>query len=506
MLRIGLALSFFGLTSGCTILADDDGAGGKADGFGDATCDLPAYGDGTCQSDLACAVPDIDCFLFFDSDAAGGAWFQKIEETIAAQELRPPRAQIAESDPRVQHMRELLDRGWEAYKQTNPVQDLGEHRPALVVLEDPTVNAFVMPDLESGNAGFAVMVQTGVLDLGLEDAPMLGLVMHELEHAVRLHVRPEVGDRIRRFYVADYREPLGFEELDDPVAREHGTAWRGFASEVGSFPAEDLGGLPLGGQLSQIFNNVMVAHAMDPGCAEPVAAFKAVVNDVAAAISPLDADIHLAEPIRPRVDAALAGLRDQCLPDFGDGFIDVVASIAGTSADEVRASLSAEDLAMVVDVHFVDAVAALAIDRRGKMRAAEAAFAAASGQAWDALRFYSTEEAADDATVPVLHQIPLDPEGLGAFFLLALLDPDSSASCSAILAGGDTPPYGADLSDEHHATCWRVHHVGAVADSGKLYPPTDDPAQYLRRPGAATAPAPRRPRLIPPRASDLIVY
>ncbi len=505
MMRFGLFFALVGLTSACAVLGDGgDGGGGKADGFGDDTCDLPEYGDGVCQSDLACAAPDIDCFVFFDSEAAAATWFAGIEEKMAMQEFRTPRPTLTDSDPRFQRMRELLHRGWESYKQTNPLADLAAHEPVLVVLEDPTVNAFVMPDLDSGKAGFAVMVQTGVLDTeGLDDAAMLGLVMHELTHAVRLHVVPEVRDRIRRYYVAQSGEPFGFEQVDDPVARQHGEAWRGFADEVGPFDSEDIGGLPLGGQLSQILGTVLSPRKEEPACAQPLEDLRALANDLQSHISPLDAGLHLDQPMRERVDTVLAAVRDQCLADFHDSFIQVVAGIAGVTPDQLKATLSAEDLAMVEGVHFIDAIAALAIDRRTKMRATESAFATAAYVGWDRLRFYSTEEAADDATVPVLHEIPLDPQGLGSFFLRALLDPDTSTTCSGILASHETPPYGADLSDEHHATCWRVDHVRALAESGALYPHDDDPSQYLRL--APTAPPPR-PRLIPKRISDLILY
>jgi hypothetical protein len=504
MMRFGLFLALAGLTPACAAFdgGGDDG-GGKADGFGDGTCDLPEYGDGVCQTDLACAAPDIDCFVFFESEEAAATWWSGIEAKVAVQEFRDPRPTVPESDPRFVRMRELLHRGWEAYKNTNPLADLAQHEPLLVVLEDPTVNAFVMPDLDTGKAGFAVMVHTRTLDTeGLDDAAMLGLVMHELTHAVRLHVIPEVKERVRRYYIAASGEPLGFEQVDDPVARQHGDAWRELASEVGQFDDEDLGGLPLGGQLSQIFGTVISPRKDDPACAQPLADFRTLATELQAQISLLDISLQVDQAMRGRVDAILAALRDQCLADFHDGFIEVVAGMNGVTPDQVRMSLTPEDLAMVDGVHFIDAIAALAIDRRSKMRATETSFYTAAGRAWDRLRFYSTEEAADDATVPVLHAIPLDPQGLGAFFLGALLDADTSATCSAILARGDTPPYGADLSDDHHATCWRVDHVRALAESGVLYPPEDDPSQYLR-----LAPsAPRRPRLIPPRISDLILY
>ncbi|HEU5057889.1 MAG TPA: hypothetical protein VFU21_15260, partial [Kofleriaceae bacterium] len=67
------------------------------------------------------------------------------------------------------------------------------------------------------------------------------------------------------------------------------------------------------------------------------------------------------------------------------------------------------------------------------------------------------------------------------------------------------PPYGADLLDEHHTNCWRVFHVRALADSGRL----TDGASALRRPRPAAAPAaaPRyRPTPLPRSMSDYTVY
>ena len=98
----------------------------------------------------------------------------------AAGEFREPRALIPSDDPRFVKMRDLLDRGWAAYHAHYPVADLAEQTPALVLVEDPVVNAFVIPDLETDTSGFAVMVHTGVFDIGAPDDEMLGLVFHEL--------------------------------------------------------------------------------------------------------------------------------------------------------------------------------------------------------------------------------------------------------------------------------------------------------------------------------------
>ena len=214
----GLCLSL--LLAGCStgsVPGDDDGGDADDDdGTGDdgvpvGPCELPEYGDGICQPDLACAQPDIDCFTTFDSQEAGEAFFLRFEELLAAQENRGPRSVVPSTDPRFARMRELLDRGWLAYQEINPVGDLTQTTPALVVVEDPNINAFVIPDIDTGRAGLAVMVHSATLDQNASDQAMLGLVMHELEHSLGLHVVGDTGDRIRRFYVAGDQEPLGFQ-------------------------------------------------------------------------------------------------------------------------------------------------------------------------------------------------------------------------------------------------------------------------------------------------------
>jgi hypothetical protein len=511
------ALVCFSLALALSACGGDDGedgsdSGDQADGADDGTddgdgagevCAAPEYGDGTCDTSIDCAAPDIDCFRFFDSQSEAETWFASFEERLAMEEFREPRAIVPATDPRFAQMRDLLDRGWAAYQETNPVGDLAAQSPALIIIEDPTVNAFVIPDLETRLAGFAVIVQTGLLAQDATDQAMLGLVMHELQHVVGLHIVGDVSDQLRRFYIAAGDEPFGFEQAEEATAREHGTAWRALAEEAGPYPLEELGGLPFGSsQLDQILNTVLSSIEQPDAepCAAPLATWSALFQDLASRVSPLDSALLLDGPVRAEVDAALAGLRDECLFDFPSSFVDVVARISGATPEEVRASLSEEDLALVEGVHVIDAIAALMIDRRARMRDIEVAFADAAAQPWSAIRFYSYEEAADDATVPVLHAMELPADGLGDF----LFDAQPAAArpdCSALLDGGDTPPYGADLADEHHATCWRVHHVRDLAASGVLTGAALRPSAARRAPVAR-----RRPLPIPPRLSDLVMY
>jgi hypothetical protein len=134
-------------------------------------------------------------------------------------------------------------------------------------------------------------------------------------------------------------------------------------------------------------------------------------------------------------------------------------------------------------------------DRRAKLRAIEADFARQTGAPWTAVRYFSTEEDADDTSVPVLRNAGLEPTGLGDF-LANVLPADQQAKCRALIDGGKVPPYGADLVDDHHGTCWRVYHIGAYAKH------TDKAAMTARLP--VDAPAPKR--LLPPTLRDVVMY
>jgi hypothetical protein len=455
------------LVPACVIVDDSDAecTGGKCDLGGEQSCSDKRYGDGTCQTDLSCAVPDVDCFLTFDNDAAAATWFAGIETGIAQGESRPPRALLPETDPRFAKMRELLDRGWEAFRTNRPVGKLANIRPALVLVDDDSVNAFVAGDAPSNKAGFAVMVQTGLIALNGTDDETLGVMMHEFQHAIGLHVVGDVGQRLRRFYVANGTEPIGKDMVEDMRAKEAGVAWRAAGEEAGPFSNAELGGLPLAGQLDKVFANVVGRGAAgNPmGCMGPVDALDALRAELVGNRDPLSgAFLGNLAGVRARVDATLAGLRDQCLAGVDVAFAQAIAQMFGLDPAMVEAGLSPEDKALVDGKHIIDALAALALDRRAKMRAVEQKFTSESGLPWSSLRYFSFEEDADDVSVPVLRGAGLDPTGNGKF-LFSVLQGNEKTACGQVLAKGQVPHYGVDLADEHHSTCWRVHHIGAVA-------------------------------------------
>jgi hypothetical protein len=456
------------LVTACAAEGDDaDCSDGKCDV--DQSCSDPKYGDGMCQTDLSCAVPDIDCFRTFDTDEAAAAWFADLETTVAQGEGRPARAVIpAANDARFPKMRALLDKGWETMRKQVPVGKLADARPGLVFIEDPTVNAFVMPEtLDKQRASFVVMIHSALLETPTSDDATLGLVMHELEHAVGLHVVAGVPERIQQFYFAsDDDEPIGADQKDNADVREAVTLWRGLAVEIGPFTNTELAGLPLGGFTQRMLKTVLAAGAQtNPTvCAQAKDQLNGIFIDITNGLDPISSAPHVDASYTTRINAAFAETRDKCLATFTASFVDVAAELAGVTPEMVEAELTAEDKALVTGKHVIDAIAAVVTDRRTKMRTIESAVETQLGSPWTAIRFYSEEENADDTSVVVLRGAGLQPTGLGTFFLDVLMSKPQADACNAVLATYAVPHYGVDLLDTHHSNCWRVYHQTAFAD------------------------------------------
>src|SRR5687767_2744056 len=139
-------------------------------------CADPRYADGVCTTDLACEVPDLDCFQTFKDDTVAALWYAEREADKAIDEGRPARALIPPTDPRFLEIRALYDEAWLAFKQTRPVGRLVVHRPALVMIEDDKVNAFVMANSTTRKQAFCVMVNSGLRTAPFGEEGRVGLL------------------------------------------------------------------------------------------------------------------------------------------------------------------------------------------------------------------------------------------------------------------------------------------------------------------------------------------
>jgi hypothetical protein len=459
----------------CAVDGDDNqGGSGKADGNG--SCTVPEYGDGTCHIDIACDVPDIDCYMTFDTDEAAAAWLQ----------TQLPHTGVAASDPRMTRARAIIDRSFELFKSRVQLGALADKRLSVVVLEG-RANAFILDDLATHKGAWSVQIQTGLLDL--TDDQIVGVMEHELTHLAKLHFIQEVDDRMRKFYIApDGKEPIGESATESAIAKQHGDAWRKAATLVGPFTNPELGDFPLDGRLGEIFTWYVADHLSGP-CASQVGAFNAQYNSLALGISRLDSSLKIDATMTPQIKAALDSLL-QC------GVVDpqtLRAYLEALSPEwiaYIQPMLTAEEVALL-DKPIMQAIVSIVHARRAQMVGAQDAFARESGRPWTALRYYSYEEQADDSSVRILKSANLDAvAGVKGEFLSYL--EEEAPACEQALAAG-TAPYGVNYADEHHGTCWRIAHAAQIAapasstarllDSGEQRIP-HEPRHAPRRPGA----------------------
>lgn len=487
------------LLAGC-VLGEESGQecrDGKCDGSGES-CSDKRYGDGACDPQLACAAPDIDCFETFADDASAATWFAGFEAQLAAEEHRAPRTLLTPAHPLWAKTRKLLDDGWAAFQANRPVGALAEARPALVLVEDASANAFVAPDLTSGKAGFAVMVQTGLFETGGSDDGAFGIMMHEFQHVVGLHIVADTKERTRKFYFADTREPIGTQEPDDSLARMYGERWRSLADDAGRFHDERLRALPMGGQFQQMLAAAVTqaGAATEPACMQARAQLSAIANGIAGQIDPITSEIDVAADVPAKVDEGMAALETACFTGFTRDAIGVLAAMNQTTPAMIEAAMDPSDVTLVKGKRFVDGYAALVIDRRAKLRQLEADLQRKHGKPWSRLRYFSTEEDADDISVTVLRGANVEPAYAITDFFVSFLSADGKTRCTALLAAREVPPYGVDLTDEHHGTCWRAHHARQFAEAHDKARVRDDRAPFApSTPMRVPIPRPLRERL-----------
>jgi len=478
MFAIGLA--------GCVVFGDDD----SHEPGVDQSCVDARYGDGVCNLDLACSVPDIDCFRTFATDAEAATWWMT-EQTKIGQSFPI----VPESDPRFGKVRDALDQGWAAFKVHRPVGTLAAKRPALVLVDKPMIQnaAFVYGDTDQP---FAVMVETPALVGNVTTEELLGVMMHELQHAVGLHKLGMNGDKLRAFYVAPTgSEPLGRNQNDDANLHMLGTAWREAAAQVGSYSQSELGGFPFAGVFYQMMSTVagQAVQAHPDVCTAPVQALNDAQGAATANEDPLDSSLTVdLQTVAPQIESALGSLKADCLPSFPYDLIQVGASMAMVTPEQYEAMLEPRDVALVKGKHFVDGLIAIVEDRRATMRDAEAMFQSATGEPWSQLRFFSYEEDADDVSTIVMRAAHKDPNAMSKFFL-TVLPPAVASACSAKVASG-LPGYGVDLTDEHHALCWRVGHEQRAATEARTLAPQIG-AVAIRIPGRFPMPPDPRTRI-----------
>lgn len=440
------------LASGCSTEADP----------GEPRCADPLYGNGTCDLDTSCSYPDIDCFLTFDDQASAQTWWTS--NAFAAGQPTAPA-----SDPRFANVKAALDEGWTAYKATHDVGDLAAHEVQLVLINIPTMRlgAFVSPTAGRDKAALAVFVELPFLSVGLTQDEILSVMMHELEHAVGLHVIPAVTERTARFYSAPgTSEPFGGDQPDNAGIRSLYKEWTVRAGNVGYLGDTELAGLPLygiGGSLGDAFAKIVAARAAatPAPCAASKARLDALETQVLNLRAPLDGSVNLASTAPTTIVDVLNQLTSECFMGVTGDAIHFTALALAIDEATLRGSLSAEVRTAVEGKAVIAGFYNWVALERTHMRDVQTRFQTLTGTAWGRLRYFSTEEAADDSSVSSMAALGLSGDLIGS----ALVKLEKiEAMCQPLVDGGQPIPYGENLIDTHHATCWRAGNARRFAD------------------------------------------
>jgi hypothetical protein len=482
--------------------------GAACGGDAEFECSDPKYGNGTCDLDTTCGAPDVDCFVTFDTPDAARSWYD--QSGVAA--TKGP--SVATSDPRFASTQALLDEGWDIYKSVYEVGDLADASPRLVLVDNDAVNAFVIPDRDRVRAGLAVMVNTGLVDLNAPKEQTLGIMMHEFEHALGLHVNPTIKERFVTYYRASATDdPLGFEQADDSLVRAKFDAWSSYAQFAGYASDVELTGLPLTaptvdgdilnafGALGAYFYKLVTerrAVVNTTVCTNAVNQYLTLLGQIFGTLDPVTNNLTATAAQTTTIVTAITDVRDQCWVGVTGDAVVHLARVSGIPEATIRGllppELATEITGKTVITGWFNAIRVA----RQRMREIEAAFMTEAGVPWTRLRYYSTEEAADDSSARVMTALGLAADG--ATRLLVNVDAKLASACNPLLAGTALIHYGENLGDDHHSTCWRVRHqqqVGADASPRKLLwrslgPLANQPAPLLLEVARLPATSPLR--------------
>ncbi len=412
----------------------------------DAACDDPRYVNGTCQIDLLCGVPDLDCFVTFANDLDAGSWAT----------TRIGTAFLSRDDPRFIRARQLTDRAWQMFQADVPVGGLAKFRVGLAVMDDPSINAYTMADGAPGKVGMSIQINRGLIESTLTDDEVIGVILHELTHVVRLHALTDVAYAVRKFYLAYDGEPVGAVQPEYKVARAAGSAWRTQAVMTGILADPAYGELPIDGNLGNLFGQFTSSvQSRLPTCIDVVNRMTNFRSRLA--FSRLDGSLPFA-PARQDEASALMTELETCVAADPFTLRQLAETLGPAWAQYLQLELSTAEKALL-DGRALDSILAIVHRRRATLHRIEIAFTARTTAPWAALRYYSIEDEADDYSIHIGTTHQLSAIGVGATMFAVL--GDQRPACEALLATG-TVPYGLDLLDEHHAACWRIDHARRI--------------------------------------------
>jgi hypothetical protein len=427
-------------------------------------CSAPSNDPASQSSDLASTKAPDPRFKVFASQDAAFAWATDFEKKYAAMQGAPVRTQVAPSDPRYATATKVVGDLWRAFGQLYPDRIAGLPAPYVVILEDPTVNAYAVYDPDLKQMADTFFILTGALGSAtapVSEGALYGLVGHELTHLLLLHKYPGVDRSI--YYQVHGAEELGFLQEQDANAQSAIEQWTDLSQWVGDFPYPEFNGVPLlaGATLNQLLAPTVArassAASPPPACAQAYAAGKAANDFMLATFDQVNFLWPLTDDQKTqasKLTTTLASAVHDCLAG-GPTFVQALAQMNNLDEATARSALGSDpDMAPQLDnPNVMDAVVAVTNAKFAKLQALQKQYD------YSTMRVRTYEEEADDNSMLTTHLLRKDSKGIGEFLFQEALPSDAArGQCTSILNAGNVPGYGM-LADPHHGTCYRVYHV-----------------------------------------------
>lgn len=423
-------------------------------------------------------------YIVFPSCASASQEAQRINTNLGY-----PLTLIECSDSRYQALNLLLTRVWTSYQnEISAARSLP--MPQIVLYERFDPDAAICFDSETQKIPWLITATTALMLPTMTDESRMAILAHELAHALLKHPLRDVPTNTVKFYFAGSEiEPLGFQQVDDSIARSLGEHWLANAEIAGATHFPQQNHLPFGNYgnplFPAIFNTLLMSDlekSRDPSCINANQSWKKYQAELNSTKSYFDFNVYPTSSNLSFINQySLDFLREiEKCPLPQRAWVDILneANIkaymettrvwyGGTVLAKVRSILITHKKTFEQAPNYALGLIVVTKELHAALAVLE------SDPRFSKLRYFTIEEQADDLAIAILNDLEM-PFGVKTWMMDTLrfmstipgVEDDYAAKCALLLKGGHVPPYGSFI-DMHHSACFRAFHNEQMLIDGK---------------------------------------
>ena len=409
-------------------------------------------------------------YTIFETEGQLAEWYEGYRPTLSAMEGADTGEMIKMSprENRYLEINRMIAELWTAYQELYAEQVQGVPPPKAILLQNKKKSAFATYDRSKKLAPNAIFIYSGVIEGNFKNKDaVLGVIAHELAHHVLQHLVPGVSEKIKKYYIANSKEPIGARESPNQQIKTNTESWLEAAQMVGPYSVPELKGIPvptIGTPFLKIMAQMLAEKYTDrEACKKMKTAIGAAEEVISKKMDGATQEMQRPGPMDALILKAAGQSYNEelkvCLAGESLSIIEFLASIQHRSIEDVlkETHLQAEELTAIKKqgntsealIEFANLMSSR-IEKLNKMHD------------FSKVRIYGTEDQADDTAIEVLIKLNKSSSPLIQFFESQI--PDAQLrDCKNTIRLGKTPAYGT-LLDEHHSNCFRIYHAGKIEE------------------------------------------